>query len=97
MADQIKTLLALSDDELAAKLGYAKRIADFRADLERGGALTGEPRKLVEDKINSMLTPNIWPEDLKYTVERAERKASGKDKTTPESVLEGCCEPCSGD
>lgn len=93
MADQIKTLLALDDAELSAKLGYTKKLEGFKEDLMEADKLTSDARKKVEDRLESMFTPNIWPDELHHVVESAKRKASGK--TTPESVLEGCCEPCS--
>lgn len=92
MADQIKALLALDDAELSVKLGYAKKIESFKEDLMEADKLTGEARDEVNEKIDQMLTPNIWPEDLKHSIERAKRKGAKGNKTTPASVLDGCCE-----
>lgn len=92
MADQIKTLLALDDTELGAKLGHAHALAEFKESLTRADALEGDARKKVEDRLDDMLNPTIYADSLKYAVESAERKAKGK--TGPADVLEGCCDVC---
>lgn len=96
MADQIKALLALTPEELSAKLGFTKQVEQFQADLAEADKLTGDARKTVETRLDEMITPKIWPGDLHHTVERAKAKEAAKasGKTTPASVLDGCCEPC---
>lgn len=96
MADQIKSLMALDDSELSAKLGFARRIEEFKESLQTADGLEGDARKRVNDRIEEMLNPRIYTEDLKYTVESAQREAARKKsgKTEPVDLLQGCCDVC---
>ena len=80
----IEQLKKMSDDDLRELLGYDKKIATFKEDIAKADGLSGDARKIVEDRIESMFTPNIYVEDLKYTIQDAERQAkrkrSGKDE-----------------
>lgn len=85
----IDTLKAKKDPELLELLGLDQKLAVFKEALAEADTLKGEPRKKVEDRINSMLTPNIYPEDLRYAVRDAKR--SGKEEMCnccPTSVMD---------
>lgn len=91
MADLITELSAMDDAALAAKLGFSDKVKAFRDDLARADKLTGDPRTSVEKALNQMFTPNVYPDELRWKVESAERKAAGK--TTPSEIV-GCCSDC---
>jgi hypothetical protein len=88
MADAINTLLALDDAQLSAKLGYDKRLKDFKDNLSEANKLSGKAREKVVDRLDSMLNPKIYDDDLKWTVESAQRLQAKLDgKTSPESIV----------
>jgi hypothetical protein len=83
----IADLKKKTDAELIELFGYDRKLEDFKEALEEGDKLTGKAREKVEDRINEMLTPRVYPEDLKYTVESAKRSA----KTGKEAMNDCCC------
>jgi hypothetical protein len=91
VADLIDELSGMDDAALANKLGFADKVKAFRDDLARAGKLAGDPRKKVLDTLDRMFRPSIYPDELHYTVESAERKAAGK--TTPSEIV-SCCGDC---
>lgn len=93
MADIITELKGLDDAALSTRLGYDKKLSEFKSDIELADGLKGDARKNVADKIDRMLSPNIYPEEIKWAVQREQRKEA--KATTPDSVLSdcGCVEP----
>jgi hypothetical protein len=76
----IKALLKLDDTGLAEILGFNRKVAAFREDLQEADKLTGKAREEVQERVDEMLTPNVYPGDLGYAIERATRKKqSGKE------------------
>lgn len=93
MADIIDQLLALDDAALGSKFGFTQKLEAAKEDLKEAATLKGESRAMVVERINSMLTPNIYPDDIGYAVKRAKAKEASKGKTTPTSLAADCgCE-----
>lgn len=95
MADIINELSGLDDASLGAKLGFNDKVKAFRDDLARADKLSGDARKSVVKAIDQMFKPNIYPDELRWKVESAERKE--KCKTTPASVVTDAGCDCLGD
>lgn len=74
----IKTLQGKTDDELQTLLGFKSKIECFREDLATADKLSGKARETVERRLEEMFTPRPYVEDLKYTIESAERQAKRK-------------------
>jgi hypothetical protein len=85
----IKTLRAMDDAQLLDILGLVNTLNDFKEDLEEADKLSGKAREEVQERINNMLSPRIYPGDLGYAIEDAQRRAkknqSGKDAMADES------------
>ena len=88
----IKSLVTKSDEELMGLLGYQEKVVEFKKNLKEADSLSGKPREKVEAAVARMFTPNIYPDDLKYTIESAKRAGkSGKEALcdcAPSSVLD---------
>lgn len=89
----IEEMAGKSDAELQALLGIDKKVKAFREALEEAKGLKPEGRKAVEDRLERMLTPNVYPEDLKYAIEQAKR-AEQKGSAGAKAAMQDCC-PCS--
>lgn len=81
-----------TDAEFYELFGYDRQVAEFKDTLSEAEKLPPKGKEKVEDRLNEMLSPRIYPEDLKYTVESAKRKEqSGKEALcdcSPASVLD---------
>lgn len=98
MSDIIDELLAADDATLMKKFGYSQKLASAREDLIEAGKLSGDARSSVVERINSMLTPTIYGDEIGYAVDSAKRRAANKGKTTPSSMLSACgCDVAPGD
>lgn len=90
--DKISQMLKLDDQALAAALGFADKVKSFKDDLTRADKLEPKFRKGVNESLEKMFKPNIWPEDLKYKVDHAEKKQKDPDCDGPADVV-----TCAGD
>lgn len=90
MADIIDQLLAMDDTALGSKFGFTQKLEAAKEDLKEAATLKGDARESVVERINSMLTPNIYPDDIGYAVKNAKRKEALKGKTTPASLASDC-------
>ena len=88
MADDIKSLLALDDAALTAKLGLDTRLASFKEELAEADKMEGKAREHVESRLKEMFSPKVYIDDLKYAVESAERM--GKKSSGPCDLVEAC-------
>lgn len=80
-------LKSMTDEQLLDVLGYKNKVESFKEDIAKADGLKGEARKKIEADIERMFTPHVYPEDLKWKIEHAERKAkTGKE--------EACCCGC---
>jgi hypothetical protein len=89
----IKDLQAKTDQELMDLLGLTNTLNGFKEDLGEADALKGKAREDVEERINDMLNPRIYPNDLSYAIEDAKRRAAktGKEALaddSPASVMD---------
>lgn len=76
MADTIKSLLALDDSALLAKLGLGQKLQDFKDSLTKAAALPDDQKADVEKQLAKMFGPHDYMvSDFNYTVESAERRA----------------------
>lgn len=85
----VDKLAALDDAGLMKVLGLDKKVAEARKALDDMAALTGEARKYAEERVRKMFEPHVYPDEFKYIVEEAKRKAkkkSGQDEMA-------CCAP----
>lgn len=87
----IDELVAMDDAALSEVMGFTSKLAQAKEDLAKLATLKGEARKEAEDRVESMLTPNIYHSDLKYIYEDVtRRKSTGQEAladTRPASVL----------
>lgn len=72
-------LKGFTDEQLSEALGFNAKIEDFKSQIAEADSLKGNARKEVEQEIERMFSPRVYPEDLKYKVEHAKHKASRKD------------------
>jgi hypothetical protein len=92
MAEKI-TIAALrkkTDEELSDLLGFNGKIENFKKDLEKADNLDGKAKEIVERRIEEMFTPRPYVEDLKYTIDSAERQAKAKRTGKDEVCHCGC-------
>lgn len=94
--DKISQMLKLDDAALAKALGFADKVKSFKEDLTRADKLEPKFRTGVNESLEKMFQPNIWPEDLKYKVDKAERKQKDPDCDGPADVV-SCAGDCSCD
>jgi len=88
----VENLAKLSDNELATLFGLTKQLEDIKKAIKEMQTLTGKAREYAEERIENMLTPHIYPGDVKYIVEDAKRSVKKDAKTemcncSPDSVL----------
>lgn len=83
--DLIKQLVGLSDQELMARTGMAKRLAAMKENLAEADTLTGKAREEFIEKLDERLTPRIDGYDLDWMVKDAKRV----DKKS--TIAEGPC------
>lgn len=89
MKHTIESLKGMADAELAGLLGHPQELEQFKDGLKEADALKGKARETVEDQIAEMLTPHVYPGEIRHMVASAKRKEqTGKD------ALADCC-PCS--
>jgi hypothetical protein len=88
----IDELAAMDDKALMAKLGLSTQLEDFKSALKRAKALPDKDQKAISDSLKRQLEPHIYPSELKYQVDRAERKAKGKSDDGPCGCLQGVVE-----
>lgn len=88
--DKISQMLKLDDQALAKELGFADKVKSFKEDLARADKLEPKFRKGVNESLEKMFQPNIWPEDLKHRVNQAERKQKDPDCGGPADVVSTC-------
>ena len=76
----IKNLVGKSDEELLELLGYASKVEEFKENLAAADKLEGKAREKVEERIEKMFTPHVYPDEIKWAIEDATRKSkSGKE------------------
>lgn len=82
----VDELAGKTDAELLELLGFASQVDEFKEALGEAKALKGKARERIEERVNEMLTPHVYPGDLKYAVKSAKREtATGKE------ALNDCC------
>lgn len=90
MTDIISQLKGMDDATLSKKIGFADKLANFRADLERADKLSGDSRTKVAEAINKAFTPSSYIiEDLGWQVDRAE-KSTKKDSCAATDFVNEC-------
>lgn len=85
--DRIKQLVAMGDQELAALLGYAKKIEAAKKSLLEADALQGKARENFISKLDDRLSPRVDGYDLNWMIKDAKREADPKNK-------DGASAPC---
>lgn len=79
----------MSDAELGALFGFPDKIKTFKDHIAEADKLPPKGKKVVEDRLNSMLNPTIYPDEIRWAIDDAKRKdRTGKDELC-------CCEPAS--
>lgn len=77
----IAELKAMDDAKLLEVLGFQQQVDQFKAQIAEADSLKGDAREKVEEEIQRMFTPHVYPGDLKYSIERAKRKnRTGKEE-----------------
>lgn len=74
----IAELVAMDDTALADVLGFSNKLLQAKEDLAKLATLSGAAREEAEDRISSMLTPNIYPSEISYIYDDAQRRAKSK-------------------
>jgi hypothetical protein len=89
---RIKDLKTKSDAELLELLGYTNKLAEFKTNIAEADKLTGKARELVEQRVQDMMTPNVYPTEIKWAIEDATRKSKGGKEAladdSPDSVMD---------
>lgn len=80
MKHTLEELKSKSDAELLEMLGFKNQLDEFKESLAEAEKLKGKAKEHVEDRVNEMLTPRIYPGDLKYAVKSAQRKTAEGEK-----------------
>lgn len=76
--DKIKQMIAMSDADLTALLGYDKKVTAAKASLVEADALTGKAREEFNKKLDERLSPRIDGYDLDWMIKDAKRAADPK-------------------
>lgn len=77
----IKELAAMDDAGLMKALKIDSKLAEARKALDDMDKLEGKAREYAEERIKSMFEPHVYPDEFKWIVEDAKRKAkNGKDE-----------------
>lgn len=77
MPDIIDTLAGLDDAALMAKLGFDKKLSKAKEDLAELAKLpAGDARTNAVEKVNNLLNPTIYSDELGWIKESAERKVA---------------------
>lgn len=86
----IEALVAMGDAELGKLMGHAEQIKTFRTNLKKADALKGKARTEVQQRINKMFEPRVYPDEIGWMVEDAKRSASKKElaDASPASVMD---------
>jgi hypothetical protein len=74
----IEGLLKLDDVQLMSILGMSRQLQQVKEDLKEAAALKGEARKIAEEKIERLLTPQISESSFRWAVDDAKREAARK-------------------
>lgn len=87
----LEELAGLDDQETLELLGFAEKADAFKKKIEEARKLKPSQKAYVEERINKMLTPNIYGDEVDWAIRDAKRKEqTGKEAMaddTPESVL----------
>lgn len=86
----LETLKGYTDDQLLDVLGFKNKVENFKEQIKKADELKGDARKEVESEIERMFTPHVYPEDLKWKIESAERHAKMKRTGKDEACHCGC-------
>lgn len=75
MADIIDTLAGMDDATLMAKLGFDKKLDKAKSDLAELVKLpAGDARTNAVEKVNNLLNPTIYSDELGWIADSAQRK-----------------------
>lgn len=74
----IEALLKMTDEQLCGVLGYSRKLAQVKESIQKISTLKGKAREIAEEKIERILTPNIYESDFSYAYEDAVRQANPK-------------------
>lgn len=76
MADIIDTLAGMDDAALMAKLGFDKKLDKAKGDLADMAKLDGDARANAVKRVNDLLNPSIYSDELGWIVQDAKRSAN---------------------
>lgn len=76
--DKIKQMIAMSDQELGALLGYDKKVEAAKKSLLEADALTGKARENFISKLDDRLSPRLDGYDLNWMIKDSKREADPK-------------------
>lgn len=87
----VASLAALNDDELRDVLGLNRTLEKAKEAITGMQGLTGKALEYANERVERMLTPNVYPYEFEHIVTDAQRAAkreqSGKDAACD-------CNPC---
>lgn len=93
MTDIIDTLATMDDSALMAKLGLDKKLSKAKEDLAELAKLpAGDARDAAVEKVNNLLNPTIYSDELGWIADSAQRKLA--NGAADEMC---CCDPSSLD
>ena len=75
---KIAELAAMTDEQLMDIFGFKAKLEDAKEKLAEMAKLDGKAREYAEERIENMLTPNIYTSDMGWIVEDAKRHAKKK-------------------
>jgi hypothetical protein len=76
---KIADLVALSDEELMKAFGFDQKLKMARKELEELNKFTGDARSEAEEKVQRMLNPEIYLNELTWIADDIERKQRQND------------------
>ena len=83
----LSDLQKMNDQELLELLGFSERVDKFKEQLSETAKLPPKQKTFVEERIQRMLTPNIYGDELEWAIQDAKRK----DQTGKEAMADCCC------
>lgn len=86
--DIIDSLSKMNDAQLLTKFGLQSKLDKAKADLKEAKGLTGKAREIVAERIESLLAPHMYGDEIGHAIDSAKRQTAPKGKTTPTSMVE---------
>lgn len=86
----ISELRKLDDAAILDLLGYVNKVNAFKEHLAEADNLSGKARTIFEEKLDKMLTPNVYPDELGWMIKDSKRQA--KPSSGKEEMANCCCD-----